>query len=78
MQSTFIQYTSTIRVPALTCLSTFTMREARLILDSYTSLALDPCFPRIWSSLQEQSYEAQVIARQEGTHPLSGLRILYT
>lgn len=31
--------------------STFTTRDAKLIFDAYTSLAFDPCFPSIWSSL---------------------------
>lgn len=35
----------------LTDRSTLTTRDAKLIFDAYTSLALDPCFPRIWSNL---------------------------
>ena len=37
-----------------TCLSVLTILEARLCLESYTSLALEPCLPRIWSSLKRQ------------------------
>jgi hypothetical protein len=35
----------------LTCLSILTTRDAKLIFDAYTSFALDPCFPNIWSNL---------------------------
>ena len=37
-----------------TCRSVLTILEARLCLESYTSLALEPCLPRIWSSLKRQ------------------------
>lgn len=35
-----------------TCRSVLTILDARLCLESYTSFALDPCLPRIWSSLK--------------------------
>lgn len=45
---------------ALTCLSILTTRDAKLIFDAYTSFALDPCFPNIWSNLFVFQFEKVV------------------